>query len=84
MTTPPTAVSIHILPPLIKQKLHCQEASQETVTDEVSDYAAAILNDGLFCLNLKMQRDGPRILRCLIVLLLYFKFANHHYATQAF
>ena len=42
---PPTAVSICTLPPSIKQKLDRQEASrsiQETETDGVLDYAAAI------------------------------------------
>ena len=79
------------MPPSIKEKLDRQEASrsvQETVADGVLDYAAAVLNDGLFLLEFKdaiREGDGPRIMRCWKVLLLYFKFANHHnYAMQAF
>lgn len=89
IASPP--VSFRTLPPSITQKLDRQEAShliQDKVSDGVLDYASAVLNDGLFLLEFKdaiREGDGPRILRCWKVLLLYFKFANHHnYAAQAF
>ena len=63
------SVSIRNLPPSIKEKLDRQEAShsvQETVTDGVLDYAAAVLNGGPFLLEFKdaiRKGDGPRTMR---------------------
>jgi L1 cell adhesion molecule like protein len=56
--------------------------------DGVFNYASAILNDGLLLLEFKdaiREGDGPRILRCWKVFLMYFQYAKHkNYQLEAF
>ena len=54
--------------------------------DGVFNYAAAVLNDGLFMLEFRgaiREGDGQRILRCWKFMLLYFRSTNHYkYALE--
>jgi len=54
----------------------------------MSQYASAVLNDGLLLLEFKdaiREGDGPRILRCYKALLLCYHFARHYnYCKEAF
>lgn len=62
-------------------------AIQRIGVDGVYNYASAVLNDGLLLLEFHdavREGDGPRILRCWKVMLLYFHSARHHnYAIEA-
>ena len=67
---------------------HASESVRALVPDGVFSYASAVLNDGLLLLEFKdaiREGDGPRILRCWKVLLMYFHFARHkNYQLEAF
>lgn len=66
----------------------CREAIWTAAPDGVLDYASALLNDGLLLLEFRdtiREGDGPRILRCWKVLLMYFQYAKHkNYQKEAF
>ena len=61
---------------------------RQTATDNVYNYASAVLNDVLLQLEFKdaiREGDGDRILRCWKVLLLYYRSANRiNYSAEAF
>ena len=67
---------------------HATEAIRTIVPDGVFNYASAVLNDGLLMLEFKdavREGDGPRILRCWKVLLMYFQYAKHkNYQLKTF
>jgi len=82
---------IRLLPPSISRTMEKPEAAQtiqQCAVDGVSQYASAVLNDGLLLLEFKdaiREGDGPRILRCYKALLLYYCFAKHYnYCKEAF
>jgi len=82
---------IRLLPPSISRTMEKPEAAQtiqQCAVDGVSQYASAVLNDGLLLLEFKdaiREGDGPRILRCYKALLLYYRFAKHYnYCKEAF
>lgn len=67
---------------------HATESIRTAAPDGVFNYASAVLNDGLLLLVFKdaiREGDGPRILRCWKVLLMYFQHAKHkNYQKEAF
>ena len=64
------------------------EFVQSASVHGVFNYASAVLNDGLMLLEFKdaiCEGDGPRIICCWKVFLLYFQYANHKdYRIEAF
>ena len=62
-------------------------AVRKTAPDDVLEYSCAILNDGLFLLELRdaiHEGDGERLARCWRVMLLYFTYADRSkYALEA-
>lgn len=67
-------------------RCHASESVRALAPDGVFNYASALLNDGLL-LEFKdaiREGDGPRILRCWKVLLIYFhnKFEAFHLLAE--
>ena len=60
---------------------------QKRVPDGVLNYASAVLNDGLLLFELRdaiHEGDGPRLLRCWKLMMLYWRHAGHtKYALEA-
>ena len=88
-TSAPTP--IRQFPHSISNVFHRQHASETIWTaapDGIFNYASAVLNDGLLLLEFKdaiHEGDGPRIVRCWKVLLMYFHYAKHkNYRLEAF
>lgn len=78
------------LPPCITQTAQrsvAPESVKRIAVDGVFNYASAVLNDGLLLLEFKdaiREGDGPRILRCWKVMLIYFQYARHsNYVKEA-
>ena len=67
---------------------HASEAIWTAAPDGICNYASAVLNDGLLLLEFKdamREGEGPRILCCWKVLLLYFHYTKHkNYRLEAF
>ena len=67
---------------------HVSDDQQQKAPDGVLNYSSAILNDGLLMLGLRdavREGDGPRIIRCWKIMMIYFKHAKHvNYAKEAF
>ena len=67
---------------------HVSDKQQRLAPDGVLNYSSSVLNDGLLMLELRdaiREGDGPRIIRCWKIMMIYFKYANHvNYAREAF
>ena len=64
------------------------DKQQRLAPDGVLNYSSSVLNDGLLMLELRdaiREGDGPRIIRCWKIMMIYYKYANHvNYTWEAF